>query len=59
MPIILALVQLQQPSTSKHNASKLKEKLKKNKHPLRLSNNSPKPNPTLEKHLQGGLNIIL
>ncbi len=59
MPIILALVQPQQPSTSKSNASKLKKKLQKKKRPLRLSNNSPKPNPTLEKHLQRALNSIL
>jgi hypothetical protein len=59
MFVILALAQPQQPSTSKTNASKLKEKLQKNKCPLRLSNNFPKPNPTLEKHWQRGLNNIL
>ncbi len=46
------LTQPQQPSTFKPSASKLKEKLKKNKCPLRLSNNFPKPNLASEKCLQ-------
>jgi hypothetical protein len=45
------LTQPQQPSTSKLSASKLKEKLKKDKCLLRSSNNSPKPNLALDKCL--------
>lgn len=52
MLVISALIQPQQPSTSKPSASKLKEKLKKNKCLLRSSNNFPKPNLALEKCLQ-------
>jgi hypothetical protein len=47
---MLMLVQPQHPSTSKPNALELKERLWKNKHPLRSSNKSPKPNPKLKKH---------
>ncbi len=50
MPMMLMLVQPQHPSTSKPNALELKERLWKNKHPLRSSNKSPKPNPKLKKH---------
>lgn len=52
MPMMLVLVQPQQLSTSKPNTLELKERLWKNKHPLRSSNRSPKPNPKLKKHKQ-------
>jgi hypothetical protein len=48
------LAQPQQPSTSKLDALRLKERLQKNMCPLRLSNNSPKPNLVLEKCQQRG-----
>jgi hypothetical protein len=47
-------VEPQQPSTSKLDALRLRERSQKNMCPLKSSNNSPKPNLVLEKCQQGG-----